>query len=83
MDIKINVIEVACALAKRELFLRENEAIVEFGTDYLAHSPFPNGILVEDEEGNTSYTDEAQDYFNNQYDLWWDFLYDQKIGEDE
>lgn len=83
MNITINIIEVASQLAERELYLRENAAIVEFGTKYLAHSPFPNGILVEDKEGNTSYTDEAQDYFNNQYDLWWDFLYDQKIGEDE
>ncbi len=48
-------------------------------------NPSFNGIVrdIEGDEEMTEYTDEAQDFFNFRYDYWWDFLYNQKIGDDE
>lgn len=77
MNIKINIIEVASDLADRDL-------IYAFGTE-ADNWRFPNGIVrdVEGEEDITEYTEEAQDFFNERYDYWWDYLYDQKVGDDE
>jgi hypothetical protein len=74
MNITINIIEVASELADKDL-------IIAFGGEG-GKNRFPNGI-VEDQEGIDVYTEEAQDFFNERYDYWWDFLYDQKIGADE
>jgi len=78
MNITINILEVASELADKDL-------IFSYG-DEGGKYRFPNGIVREVIEGGyeiTEYTDEAQDFFNARYDYWWDFLYDQKIGEDE
>ena len=74
MNITINIIEVASELADKDL-------ITAFGTEG-GKNMFPNGI-IEDQEGIDVYTEEAQEFFNERYDYWWDFLYDQKIGKDE
>lgn len=74
MDIRINIAEVATELAERDLVTR-------YG-DVGGRNLFPNGILL-DLEDETTYTDEAQDYFNAKYDFWWDFLYDLKVSEFE
>ena len=75
MNITVNILEVASELADKDL-------ILSYG-DEGAKYRFPNGILTDLEDG-TSYTDEAQDFFNNRYDYWYDFLWDLKIGaEDE
>lgn len=74
MDITINIIEVASELADRDL-------VSSYGDEGWKHR-FPNGIVSDLGDG-TYYTEEAQDFFNERYDYWWDFLYDQKIGEDE
>lgn len=77
MNIKINIIEVASDLADRDL-------ITAFGGEG-GKNRFPNGIVrdVEAEDDMTEYTEEAQDFFNERYDYWWDYLYDQKVGDDE
>lgn len=75
MNIKINIIEVASDLADRDL-------VTAFHTEG-GSLRFPKGIDVEREEGITEYTEEAQDFFNERYDYWWDYLYDQKVGDDE
>ena len=75
MNITVNILEVASELADKDL-------ILSYG-DEGAKYRFPNGILTDLEDG-TSYTDEAQDFFNQRYDYWYDFLWDLKIGvEDE
>ena len=74
MNITVNILEVASELADKDL-------ILSYG-DEGAKYRFPNGILTDLEDG-TSYTDEAQDFFNQRYDYWWDFLYDQKVGDEE
>jgi hypothetical protein len=74
MNITINIIEVASELADKDL-------ITAFGGDG-GKNRFPNGI-VEDQDGIDVYTDEAQDFFNNRYDYWFDFLLDRDISEDE
>lgn len=77
MNITINIIELASDLADRDL-------ITAFGNEGSEYR-FPNGIVVDidADEDMTEYTEEAQEFFNRRYDYWWDFLYDQKIGEDE
>ena len=77
MNITINIVEVASDLADKDL-------ITSFG-DEGGKYRFPNGIVrnVDGDDDMTEYTEEAQDFFNARYDDWWDFLYDQKIGEDE
>ena len=60
---KINEIELASILADQKLNAYAdnlNESDYEF--------EFPNGLLVEDEEDETSYTEEAQNVFNEYYD---------------
>lgn len=74
MNIKINITKVASDLADRDL-------ITAFGTE-ADNWRFPNGI-VEDQDGIDVYTEEAQDFFNQRYDYWWDYLYAQKVGDDE
>ena len=75
MNITVNILEVASELADKDL-------ILSYGDDGAKYR-FPNGILTDLEDG-TSYTDEAQDFFNQRYDYWYDFLWDLKIGvEDE
>jgi len=75
MNITVNILEVASELADKDL-------IISYG-DEGAKYRFPNGLLTDLEDG-TSYTDEAQDFFNDRYDYWYDFLWDLKIGaEDE
>ena len=59
---KINEIELASVLAEQKLNAYAdslNESDYKF--------EFPNGFLIEDEE-ETSYTEEAQDVFNEYYD---------------
>jgi hypothetical protein len=69
MDIKINIVEAASELADRDL-------VISYG-DGGGKNIFPNGIL-KDLEDEISYTEEAQDYFNERYDFWYDFLWNLK-----
>lgn len=75
MNIKINITEVAIDLAYRDL-------ITAFG-DVGGKNRFTIVRDVEGEEDITEYTEEAQDFFNERYDYWWDYLYAQKVGDDE
>jgi hypothetical protein len=59
---KVNVIELASELANRKL-IEYSDALNE--SDYRFEFPF--GLLIEDEE-ETSYTQEAQNVFNEYYD---------------
>lgn len=72
MNITINILEVASELAQKEL-----EKIEKLSERYNLPNPFPNGIYVETED-ETSYTEEAQDIFNDLYDEYYDFLWDLK-----
>lgn len=74
MDIRINILEVASELADKDL-------ITSYG-DVGGNYRFPNGIL-SDLDDMTSYTEEAQDYFNERYDYWYDFLWELKRAEFE
>lgn len=74
MDIRINILEVASELADKDL-------ITSYG-DEGGENRFPNGIIL-DLDDETSYTEEAQDYFNERYDYWYDFLWDLKREEFE
>ena len=75
MNIKINITEVAIDLAYRDL-------ITAFG-DVGGKNRFTIVRDVEGEDDITEYTEEAQDFFNQRYDYWWDYLYDQKVGDEE
>lgn len=77
MNITINIIEVASDLADTDL-------VSAFGNEGGKYR-FPNGIVrnLKGDYDISEYTEEAQDFFNERYDYWWDFLYDQKIGADE
>lgn len=76
MDITINILEVASELADKDL-------ISSFGDDG-GKNRFPNGIVtfVYGVEDMTMYTEEAQYYFNQRYDYWYDFLWELKVGGD-
>jgi len=73
MNITINILEIASELADRDL-------VSSYGDEGWEYR-FPNGIIADLGDG-TSYTEEAQDFFNERYDYWWDFLYDNKVEED-
>jgi hypothetical protein len=78
MNITINIIEVASELADKDL-------ITAFGGEG-GKNMFPNGIveeIVEDEYEIITYTDEAQDFFNDRYDYWFEFLLDKNVGDEE
>jgi len=60
MTIKINIIEAACELAQKEL------------ERYYEYSSLPIYNEIDDE---TSYTEEAQQVFNEFYDKYFDLLY--------
>ena len=68
MDIKINIVEVASELASQELEENWSKSIK---------------IYNEDDDTQTSYTEEAQDIFNDLYDKYYDFLDSRKINENE
>lgn len=74
MDIRINILEVASELADKDL-------IASYG-DEGGQNRFPKGIIL-DLDYETSYTEQAQDYFNERYDYWYDFLWDLKREEFE
>ena len=75
MNIKINIVELASELADKDL-------ILSYGNEG-GKNRFPNGIVKDVEAEVIEYTDEAQDFFNERYDYWWDFLYNIKINDDE
>ena len=60
MNIKINIIEVASELAQNELLENWGDSL---------------NIYNETDETETTYTDEAQDIFNDLYDKYFNFLY--------
>ena len=64
MSIKINQVELASDLAARELDKR-------FDSE---PSEFPNGIIEDPTEECTTYTEEAQHYYDKMYDLFWDMI---------
>jgi hypothetical protein len=75
MNITINILEVASELAELDLM-----------ADFEGNKEnYPNGIYeaIEGEDDMTGYTDEAQDFFNNRYEYWWDFLIIQNIGDND
>ena len=72
MTIKINILEVASELAERDL-AKFQKMSIQYGLE----NPFPNGIDVETEDG-ISYTEEAQEIFNELYDDYYGLLWDLK-----
>ena len=72
MVIKINAIEVASEIAHRELLHEYG------GTSYLNEEE----IFVEDENGDSRYTEKAQDVFNDLYDFWLSFILKYETGEE-
>lgn len=66
MEIKINLLEVAAELAELEVlrvFNGDRTKVYE----------------VNEESGDTQYTDEAQNEFNEFYDFFFDFLLEKEI----
>jgi hypothetical protein len=74
MDIRVNIIEVATILADRDLVT----SYAEEGWKWR----YPNGIL-SDIGDETSYTEEAQEFFDKRYDYWYDVLWDLRRAEYE
>ena len=74
MDIRVNIIEVATILADRDLI----NSYAEEGWEWR----YPNGIVI-DLGDETSYTEEAQEFFDKRYDYWYDFLWDLRRAEYE
>ena len=68
MDIKINIVEAASELAQLDLEENWSKSIK---------------IYNEDDDSETSYTEEAQNIFDNLYDKYYDFLDCRKINENE
>ncbi len=69
MEIKINIDEVATELADKDLIVRY------IGEE--TNSKFPNGLVIDEIEIN--YTEEAQKYFDQRYDYWWDYFFNINI----
>lgn len=63
----------------------EAQKLINYSLNLLSIQYNSNGIVrnVEGEDDMTEYTEEAQDFFNERYDYWWDYLYDQKVGADD
>jgi hypothetical protein len=73
-EAKINIVELASELADRELRQyadQLNEADYRF--------EFPNGVETEEEAGITTYTEEAQDKFNELYDQYYTLIERTKV----
>jgi hypothetical protein len=62
MEVQINILELASALAERELLIQYHEMDQE-----QVRNKYPKGIYVETEH-DTYYTEEAQEVFNELYD---------------
>lgn len=71
MEAKVNVLELASELA--DVKLREYAFIEGEGI-------FPNGVYIETED-EVSYTEEAQDKFNEYYDYYCNMILDCSIKE--
>lgn len=65
MEITINLVEAATELAHRDV-------VNAYDAD---PNLFPNGSMDDTPEGGC-YTPEAQKFFDQKYDFYWDFLYD-------
>lgn len=68
MNVTVNILELASELADARL--REDTYLMD-RDDYINH--FPDGIDIED-EGSISYTEEAQDIFNDYYDYYYTII---------
>ena len=68
MNITINILEVASELAHEKLIKYSDDL-----TEYDYRNEFPNGVEVEEYDIIT-YTEEAQEVFNQFYDEYYDFL---------
>jgi hypothetical protein len=69
MEVTINILELASELADvkiREVYNNNN-------------SVFPKGILVDNPDGDTTYTDEAQLHFDLWYDHYYDLIFNLKV----
>ena len=60
---KLNLVELASEMAETML----NNVTLQYGKTY-------DSLCVEDENGNTSYTEEAQDLFDDYYDYIYELL---------
>ena len=69
MNLKINIVEAASELAERDVKKEYKE------TEHL--------IYVFDEEGNSTYTEEAQEFFNDSYDEYFDILLNCKTPKED
>jgi hypothetical protein len=69
MEIKINLVEVATELADKDLIVRYIGELTQY--------KFPNGLVIDEDE--TRYTKEAQVYFDQRYDYWWDYFFNINI----
>lgn len=63
---KINIVQLATELAE--------EALINGHPDYEA-------LIIFDEEGNVSYTEEGQKIFDEYYDYYYNFIINSKIEE--
>jgi hypothetical protein len=73
-SVKINIVELASELANREL---NSYADNLSESDY--RFEFPNGVTQEDDSDVITYTEEAQDMFNELYDKYYDIVLKTKV----
>ena len=65
MNVTINIVELACELAEREL---------------QKHFEYSSTSIYEEEDEGTIYTEEAQDVFDDLYDKYYSFIERFKIN---
>lgn len=69
MNVEINIVEAAAELAERDVKIELEEK------EHL--------IYVFDEEGNSTYTEQAQELFNSYYDDYFDILLNCKTPKED
>jgi hypothetical protein len=67
MEVKINILEIASELAHRGTVLISS-------LNHQVDLETAEEIILQEVDGTSRYTDEAQDTFNNLYDTWFDFI---------
>lgn len=70
MDIHINVLELASELANNKIIKFQNDAL----NNLTEELPFVNGITKKSNNGDISYTEEAQNKFNIFYEEYYDII---------
>jgi hypothetical protein len=68
MNLEINIVEAAAELAERDVNKELDDQTL---------------IYIFDEEGNSTYTEQAQELFNAYYDEYFDILLNCKTSKDD